>query len=106
VNVHKERLSGPSDSADFGVDGQDHAGWCFEDFFAFPIGGRADKERSSVRATQNASDRDQPIESVFGGGLASGENPENSSPDWISHPNSTFGVEADPIGWGERRSIG
>jgi hypothetical protein len=43
---------------------------------------------------------------VFGGGLASGENPENSSPDWISHPNSTFGVEADPIGWGERRSVG
>jgi hypothetical protein len=106
VNVYKDRLSGPSDSTDLGVDSQDHTGWRFEDFFALPIGGRADIERSSVGATQNTRNRDQPVESVFGGGLASGENPEDSSPDWISHPNSTFGIEADPIGWGERRSIG
>jgi hypothetical protein len=99
-------LSGSSDSADFYIDGQDHSGWCLEYFIAFPVRRCAHKERSSIWTTQDTSNWDQSVESVFVGGLASGESPEDTSPDWISHPNSPFGVKADPIGWSEWRSVG
>jgi hypothetical protein len=106
VIVLKKRLSGLSNSSDFNIYGQDHSGWCLEYFIAFPVRCCAHKERSSIWTTQDTSNRDQSVESVFVGGLASGENPEGTSPDGISHPNSSFGVKADSIGWSERRSVG